>query len=85
MLCFASLAILLLGHLFQVQVGEHTALAAAAAKEDNMSFVLPAHRGEILDSNGQVLVGTVATFVVIHGLNKLRAYACKRLTSGTHN
>jgi hypothetical protein len=32
-----------------------------------------------------ILVGTVATFVVIHGLNKLRAYACKRLTSGTHN
>ena len=64
MLCFASLAILLLGHLFQVQVGEHTALAAAAAKEDNMSFVLPAHRGEILDSNGQVLVGTVPTYSV---------------------
>jgi len=40
MLCFASLAILLLGHLFQVQIGQHTALAAAAAKEDNMSFVL---------------------------------------------
>jgi cell division protein FtsI/penicillin-binding protein 2 len=64
MLCFASLAILLLGHLFQVQIGEHTALAAAAAKEDNMSFVLPAHRGEILDSNGQVLVGTVPTYSV---------------------
>ena len=64
MLCFASLAILLLGHLFQVQIGEHTALAAAAAREDNMSFVLAAHRGEILDSDGQVLVGTVATYSV---------------------
>ncbi len=64
MLCFASLAVLLLGHLFQVQIGEHTALAAAAAKEDNMNFVLTAHRGEILDSDGQVLVGTVATYSV---------------------
>jgi len=64
MLCFASLAILLLGHLFQVQVGEHAALTAAAAREDNMSFVLTAHRGEILDSDGQVLVGTVATYSV---------------------
>ena len=64
MLCFASLASLLLGHLFQVQIGEHTQLAAAAAKEDNLSFVLTAHRGEILDSNGQVLVGTVPTYSV---------------------
>jgi cell division protein FtsI/penicillin-binding protein 2 len=64
MLCFASLAILLLGHLFQVQIGEHAALTAAAAKEDNMNFVLTAHRGEILDSNGQVLVGTEATYSV---------------------
>ncbi len=64
MLCFASLAILLMGHLFQVQIGEHTALTAAAAKEDDMSFVLTAHRGEILDSDGQVLVGTVPTYSV---------------------
>ena len=64
MLCFASLASLLLGHLFQVQIGEHTQLAAAAAKEDNLSFVLTAHRGEILDSDGQVLVGTVPTYSV---------------------
>ncbi|MGD1054008.1 MAG: penicillin-binding protein 2 [Candidatus Dormibacteria bacterium] len=64
MLCFASLAILLLGHLFQVQIGEHASLTAAAAREDNMSFVLTAHRGEILDSDGQVLVGTVATYSV---------------------
>jgi cell division protein FtsI/penicillin-binding protein 2 len=64
MLCFASLAILLLGHLFQVQIGEHATLTAAAAREDNMSFVLTAHRGELLDSDGQVLVGTVATYSV---------------------
>ena len=64
MLCFAALAILLLGHLFQVQVTEHATLAAAAAREANEDFVLPAHRGEILDSDGQVLVSTVATYSV---------------------
>ena len=64
MLCFASLAILLLGHLFQVQIGEHATLTAAAAREDNMSFVLTAHRGELLDSDGRVLVGTVAMYSV---------------------
>ena len=64
MACFAALAITVLGHLVQVQVGEHAELSAAAAAEDDMSFVLPAQRGEILDSDGQVLVSTVATYSV---------------------
>jgi cell division protein FtsI/penicillin-binding protein 2 len=64
MLCFAALAILLLGHLFQVQVTEHATLSAAAAKEADLNFVLPAHRGEILDSDGQVLVSIVPTYSV---------------------
>ena len=64
MLCFAALAGLLLGHLFQVQVGEHASLSAAATAQEHMSFVLTAQRGEILDSDGQVLVSNVATWDV---------------------
>jgi cell division protein FtsI/penicillin-binding protein 2 len=64
MLCFAALAATLLGHLFQVQIGEHSTLSAAAAADHDMSFVLAAHRGEVLDSNGQVLVSTEATYSV---------------------
>jgi len=64
MLCFAALAITLLVHLVQVQVVEHSTLAAAAAADHNMSFVLPAHRGEILDADGRVLVSTEATYSV---------------------
>ena len=64
MACFAALAVTVLGHLLQVQVGEHAQLSAAAAAEANMSFLLPAQRGEILDSEGQVLVGAVATWDV---------------------
>ncbi|MGO8686938.1 MAG: peptidoglycan D,D-transpeptidase FtsI family protein [Candidatus Dormibacteria bacterium] len=64
MLSFAALAGLLLGHLFQVQVSEHATLSAAAAQEENMSFVLAAQRGDILDSEGQVLVSNVATWDV---------------------
>jgi cell division protein FtsI/penicillin-binding protein 2 len=62
--CFAALAGTLLSHLVQVQVGEHATLAAAASAEDNMSFVLAAQRGEILDSDGQVLVSTQAAWSV---------------------
>ena len=64
MACFAALAVTVLGHLLQVQVGEHAELSAAAAAEDDMSFLLPAQRGEILDSDGQVLVSTMATYSV---------------------
>jgi cell division protein FtsI (penicillin-binding protein 3) len=64
MLAFAGLALTLLVHLGQVQVGEHEALAAAAARSHEMSFVLPAHRGEILDSSGHPLVSIVPTYDV---------------------
>jgi stage V sporulation protein D (sporulation-specific penicillin-binding protein) len=64
MLSFAALAILLLVHLFQVQVGEHAVLSAAAAAEDNIDFTLTAQRGDVLDSDGQVLVGAVTTWDV---------------------
>ncbi len=64
MLAFAALAILLLGHLFQVQVGQHAALSSAAAREENINFTLTAQRGEILDSEGQVLVGNQTTWDV---------------------
>jgi len=64
MLCFAALAITLLVHLVQVQVVEHSTLSAAAAADHNMSFVLSAHRGEIVDADGRVLVSTEATYSV---------------------
>jgi len=56
MLAFAALAVTLLGHLVQVQVVEHANLASAAARSHEMSFDLSAHRGEILDAEGRVLV-----------------------------
>ena len=64
MLAFAALGATLLTHLVIVQVVEHATLSAAAARDHEMSFVLPAHRGEILDSSGRVVVSTEATYSV---------------------
>ncbi len=64
MLAFAGLAVTLLVHLVNVQVVQHQALSAAAAQRHEMSFVLPATRGEILDSSGAPLVSVVPAWDV---------------------
>ncbi|MGA8014743.1 MAG: penicillin-binding protein 2 [Candidatus Dormiibacterota bacterium] len=64
MLAFAGLAITLLGHLADVQIADHATLAADAARSHDLSFVLTAHRGEILDSSGNVLVSIVPAYDV---------------------
>lgn len=64
MLAFAALAGTLLFHLGDVQVLEHASLSSAAAASHEISFVLPAQRGEILDGDGRVLVSTEVVYSV---------------------
>ena len=64
MLAFAGLAATLVVHLGDVQVVEHASLSAAAAAAHEISFTLPAQRGEILDSQGRVLVSTQVVYSV---------------------
>jgi cell division protein FtsI/penicillin-binding protein 2 len=64
MLAFAGLAITMIVHLVDVQLAEHQTLSAAAARSHEMSFVLPATRGEILDSAGAPLVSVVPAWDV---------------------
>ena len=64
MLAFAGLAVTLLVHLVQLQIADHAALSRDAAASHRISFALPAHRGEVLDRYGRVLVSTEATYSV---------------------
>ena len=65
-LLFAAFAgsLILTGHLVDVQVVEHSRLTDLAAQEHALDFVIPAHRGEILDRYGKVLVSNKPIYSV---------------------
>jgi cell division protein FtsI/penicillin-binding protein 2 len=63
-LAFLAMAITLCARLFDVQVRQHSALAAAASAMHQKSVIIPATRGRVLDSNGRVLVSNRTVYDV---------------------
>ena len=63
-LAFAAMAVTLCARLVDVQVLQHTVLAARAAELHQKSIVIPATRGRILDSSGRVLVSNRTVYDV---------------------
>ena len=59
---FGAFALLLLGRLVQLQILDHTKYAQAAHKELLGDDIIYAHRGSILDRNGNVLATSVDTW-----------------------
>ncbi|MBJ7596216.1 MAG: penicillin-binding protein 2 [Candidatus Dormibacteraeota bacterium] len=63
-LAFAAMAITLCARLFDVQMLQHTTLAARAAALHQKSVTIAATRGRILDSSGRVLVSNRTVYDV---------------------
>jgi cell division protein FtsI/penicillin-binding protein 2 len=63
-LAFAAMATTVCVRLLDVQVRQHTALAAKATALHQKSVVIPATRGRILDSTGRVLVSNRTVYDV---------------------
>jgi stage V sporulation protein D (sporulation-specific penicillin-binding protein) len=63
-LAFAAMAATVSVRLFDVQIGQHTVLAAKATALHQKSVVIPATRGRILDSSGRVLVSNRTVYDV---------------------
>jgi cell division protein FtsI/penicillin-binding protein 2 len=63
-LAFAAMAATLCARLVDVQLLQHSALAAKAAALHQKSVIIPATRGRILDSNGRVLVSNRTVYDV---------------------
>jgi cell division protein FtsI/penicillin-binding protein 2 len=63
-LAFAAMAVTLIGHLIDVQVGQHARFVALAAQKNQESFPLPAHRGRILDRDGRLLASGKPIYTV---------------------
>ena len=61
----ALLAVVLIGRLGYWQVVEHTRITALAADQHQVTFKIPAHRGRILDRNGQLLATDTPVFNVV--------------------
>ena len=63
-LAFAAMAATLCARLVDVQLLQHSVLAAKAAALHQKSVIIPATRGRILDSNGRVLVSNRTVYDV---------------------
>ncbi len=63
-LAFAAMAITLCARLIDVQVFQHSVLAARAAELHQKAVVVPALRGRILDSSGRVLASNRTVYDV---------------------
>ena len=61
---FAIASLLLAGRLAQVQISEGPSLHAQAVAEHQTSVTIPAQRGQILDSTGQILATDVTVYDV---------------------
>ncbi|HZS13503.1 MAG TPA: penicillin-binding protein 2 [Candidatus Dormibacteraeota bacterium] len=64
LLAFAGMAILLAGHLVDVQIRQGPALSTLATASHESEVTLPAHRGLILDRSGRLLAGDVTVYDV---------------------
>jgi cell division protein FtsI/penicillin-binding protein 2 len=69
----AILAAILVFRLLYWQVAEHQHIAAMAADQHQVTFKLPAHRGNILDRNGQLLATDTPVFNVVAAPNLIPA------------
>jgi cell division protein FtsI/penicillin-binding protein 2 len=65
----ALLAAILVFRLLYWQVAEHQRISAMAADQHQVTFKLPAHRGRILDRNGQLLATDTPVFNVVAAPN----------------
>jgi cell division protein FtsI/penicillin-binding protein 2 len=63
-LAFVAIAISVGFRLVQIQVGDHTKLAALAQAQDRSSITLHASRGKILDRDGHVLASDITVYDV---------------------
>jgi cell division protein FtsI/penicillin-binding protein 2 len=61
----AALATVLVARLAYWQVFEHSRITALAADQHQVTFKIPAHRGRILDRNGQLLATDTPVFNVV--------------------
>ena len=59
------MALLLLGRLAFWQVVDHSKIVLLANRQHQVTFRLPAHRGKILDRNGQLLAADVPVYNVV--------------------
>ena len=62
------------GQLFRIQAFDASATQAAALSKRSVKTLTPALRGEILDTNGQVLAASVERFTVIADPVAIREY-----------
>jgi cell division protein FtsI/penicillin-binding protein 2 len=67
------LAALLVARLAYWQVLEHRRIALLAAKQHQVTFKLPAHRGKVLDRNGQLLATDTPVYNVVAAPDQIRS------------
>ena len=67
------LAVVLVGRLTYWQVFQHTHIVALAAEQRDVTYVLPATRGQVVDRNGQLLASDTAVYDVVGAPNLVPA------------